>query len=315
MTLSHGSDGHFVYSKEVTSKTRTAPTRALPFRQESLQDNGTKPMHHQGIIKGRRASYGSNRSKADIGGQVAFDLVAESIGGILEALMGTVNTTGAGPYVHTFTRGVVPTLSVQVGWQDDAATDFRKDYIGVITEGASLSIVGGQDPDFQVDYRAISEEKDTYAAVVPSYPTYTYFEFSDATLNFDAGGTECFDSVAINFANNLYQSPGICPTYPRSTEYKDVNRWAVTGTFAGDFDGTWTKYDKWQAGTEGTLQVILNAGASAQLQVDLAVVLTGESPMIAGHEVIKQAIGFEMQSATDDATACTIVLTNTDSTA
>jgi hypothetical protein len=308
-------DSYFAYAIEGTSGTRETPTIALPMRSESLQDSGSQPIWRRGMKQGRRMNHSHGQTKSDVGGQVALDLTAEGSGPLLRACFGTNNTSGAGPYTHTMSRGYpLPTMSAQVGWDDDAGTAFRKDYIKLLVEGWSLSLQADQDPDFQVDLRAISEEKDAYTAVVPSYPTLTYFEFSDATVNVAGGGTQCFDTLSLEGRNNLYKSPSICPTNPTATEYLDHGMTNITGTLVYDFDGTWTDYDAFVAGTEASLVVALNAGANAQMTFTLNIVFTGETPQVTGPEMIKQPLPFEVTSATSDAAAATLVLINDDAT-
>ena len=312
MTYSNGTDAHLVYAVEATPFSRTTPSIAVPLIQESMADTGNQPIMRPGIIKGRRVSHGSDRSKSNVGGQVSVPLTAESIGSLLRCGLGTVSTSGAGPYTHTITPGEPDPFSMQIGWTDNAATAFRKDYIGCLVDGMTLDVQADQHPTLQLDLKARSEEDDAYAAITPSYATLTYFEFSDFTVNFDAGGTECFDTISINWANNLYRSPAICPTNPRATIYEDSGLHVVTGTIGHDFS-SWTRYAKFTAGTEATLQVVGTAGAST-ITIDLNIIFTGETPQVAGRERIKQGIPFEVQSGTSDADGCTVTLVNTDAT-
>jgi hypothetical protein len=93
--------------------------------------------------------------------------------------------------------------------------------------------------------------------------------------------------------------------------YEDSGNQVVTGTIGQDF-AAWTKYAKFAAGTEATIQLTANAGASAILDIALNVILTGETAQVAGRERIKQGLPFEIQSGTSDADACTVTLTTAD---
>lgn len=314
MTFSNGIDAHLVYAIESTPGTRETPSVAVPLISESMQDNGSKPLWHPGIIKGRRTRHGYDRTKSDIGGQVAVPLTAESIGSLLRAGIGSVSTTGASsPYTHELTPGAPDMFSMQIGWEDSAGTDFRKDYTGCLIDGMTIDVQANQHPTLQMDIKALSEEDDAYAAVTPSYASLTYFEFSDFTLAFDSGADECFDTASISWANNLYQSPGICPSAPRATKYEDSGNHMVTGTIGQDFTA-FTKYAKFAAGTAATLEVVGTAGSNAVLTIEMAIVFTGETPQVTGPERIKQGLPFEVVSGTDDATAITVTLKSADST-
>lgn len=315
MTLSTGVDAYVAYSQESTSGTRTAPTVSLPLISESLSDEGSQPIPRAGILQGRRISHGSDPARSDVRGNLAVGMVAESIGALMECAFGTAVTTGAGPYVHTMSRSYpLSSASIQVGWDDDAGTAFRKDLIGARVAGWSFAVQADQHPEFSLDIVADSLEDDAYTAVVPSYASFTYFEFADATVNFDGGGTSEFDTLTLSGNNNLVAQPGINPTTPRATFYKDRGMTDVTGTLVQDFDGTWTRYNKFTAGTEATLVVTLNAGASAILTFDMNIIFTGETPQVAGPEAIKIGHPFVCQSATSDAAAFEAILTNGDTT-
>jgi hypothetical protein len=312
MTFSVGQNAHLVYAIESTPGTRETPNIAVPLISESMQDSGSKPIFRPGIIKGRRTHTGYNLTKSDVGGQVRVPLTAQAIGGLFRALGGTVNTSGAGPYVHVITPGSPDAFSMQIAWDDSAGTAFRKDYIGCLMNGGTLEVQADQDPTMQFDVRAQSEEDDAYADVTPSYATNDYFEFSDFTLSFDAGADECFDTATINWDNNLYQSPAICPTNPRATLYEDAGMHMVSGTVGQDFT-SWTKYAKFTAGTAATLDVTATSGTNIVL-IEMAIVLTGETPQVTGRERIKNGMPFEVVSGTSDAAAITVTLTNGDAT-
>lgn len=317
MTFSNGHTSHLVYAIEATPFTRSAPTIAVPLISESMRDTGSQPIHRPGIIKGRRTSHGSDRTKSDVGGQITVPLTGESIGGLLGCVVGTVGTrTGSvGAYVFPLTPGPLRPWSMQLGWDDNAGDPFWKDYVGCLAAGGTLNVQANQHPTLQVDVRARSEslsdgDTEVYAEVTPSYATLTYFEFSDVVMSFDSGSDECFDTIALTWQNNLYQSPGICPSNPRATIYEDSGVQQVSGTIGQDFTD-WTKYKKFAAGTEATIDLTATAGPRI-LDISLNVILTGEGPTVPGRERIKNGLPFQIQSGTSDADACTVTITTSD---
>lgn len=317
MTFSNGHTAHLVYAVEATPFTRSAPSIAVPLISESMRDSGSQPIPRPGIIKGRRTSHGSDRTKSDVGGQVTVPLTGESIGGLLGCVVGSVGTrTGStGAYVFPLTPGPLRPWSMQIGWEDNDGAAYWKDYVGCLAAGGTLNVQANQHPTLQIDTRARSESKsdddtEVYAEVVPSYATLTYFEFSDVVMSFDSGSDECFDTISVNWQNNLYQSPGICPTNPRATLYEDSGMQVVSGTIGQDFVD-WTKYAKFAAGTEATIDLTATAGTRV-LDISLNVILTGETPTVPGRERIKQGLPFTIQSGTSDADACTVTITTSD---
>ena len=322
MAFSYGTDSWLVYSKETTIGTRVVPATTIPFVQESMRDDGSQPISNPAIIKGRSTPHGNAVGRADVGGQIAFTPTAENFGAWLHAAVGgTVSTSGAGPYVHTLTPGDIPSLSVQIGWDDTTSptpVSYWKDYVGVLVGGMSMSNRAGEFPQVRFDVKARSETVNTdgsptIAKVTPSYGTQTYFEFQQATVNFDAGGTECFEDLNLDLRNMLNATGEICPASPRSEVYVFDGWRELTGTIGQNFVD-WTRYNQWQNGTLATLQIIWNAGANAQLQWELRIRFTGETAQVSGKERIKQGVPFAIESNTSDADAMTLTLTTRDAT-
>ena len=70
------------------------------------------------------------------------------------------------------------------------------------------------------------------------------------------------------------------------------------------------------AGPLRTLILAFDAGASAKLTTTMNVILQSDAtPVIEGEGIIKYKVPFEVIHATSDASACTMVLVNTDATA
>lgn len=314
-----GSNAHFVYAEESTPFTYETPTIALPIIQESVGNTGSQPIGNTWIYKGRRVRHSSPQTKAVYGGQVRVPLTSNSLGTLLKCSTGSVSTAAGPPIVHTITPAVLSPVSFQIGWDDNTATPvpFWKDATGALAEGWTIETQADQQPTIQFDFRARNLQVSTtgsvqQAEVTPSYASLTLLEFSDLTVNLDAGGTLCFDAFTLNCRNNLYRSPAICPTNPAVAVFEDSGQQMFSGTIGRDFDD-WTWYNKFVAGTTFTLQAIWNAGTNAKLQVDLVGKFLGDTAAVAGMERIKNGLPFEVESATSDAAAFTIALTNTDS--
>ncbi len=321
MAFSYGTDSWLMYAIESTEFTYETPTVTIPHIQESMSDEGSKPISNPAIIKGRSTAHGDAVGRADVGGQVRLPLTAENIGGLLHATLGTkAAPTGAGPYVHVLTPGAIVPFSMQIGWDDTASSpvSYWKDYTGCQVAGLTLSNRAGEFPAAQFDLKARAEEVSDDGTVVraqqtPSYGTQTYFEFQQATVDFDSGGTECFEDLNLNIRNMLTATGEICPSSPRSEVYVFDGKREVTGTIGQNF-ADWTRYRQWQAGTLATLELLWNAGANAQLQIDLRIRFTGETAQVAGMERIRQGVPFSIESPTSDADAMTVTLTSDDAT-
>lgn len=77
-------------------------------------------------------------------GSVGFEVYDRALGLIFESIMGSVNTTGAGPYTHTFTRGALPSYTWQFGLPQNDGTVIPSTATGVKVTGAELSAQVGE---------------------------------------------------------------------------------------------------------------------------------------------------------------------------
>ena len=132
--------------KDATWATYQAPTKFLPFLSESM-GGGPEPLLSEAIIVNRlhtdanQHTIGNETYKGDL----QFELYDHSIAALFEACLGTLATTGAGPYTHTFTPGEpLPSYTLQVGTPDATGTVRPKTYTGSKVESWELAAEVGK---------------------------------------------------------------------------------------------------------------------------------------------------------------------------
>ena len=124
MAVQSGLNAQIGFATETTTNTPATPTLFLPFVDESLSVVLGRA-ESNARFAGRRVMDSAqwNGGINEVGGDVGLELYDRGLGRIFRHMMGAVNTTGAGPYTHTFTPGSLSGLSftVQVGVPGEAA--------------------------------------------------------------------------------------------------------------------------------------------------------------------------------------------------
>lgn len=315
MTTGTGTGASFGFAIETTKGTRVVPNRFMPFLSETLQGN-QEFIRSAGLSGGRQ--YGQRKAlgtKLPAGG-ISFELQAETSASLLRlCLGGAVVTTGASsPYTHTMAGGALPSATMQILTPlVDAVTNEERDYLGAMVNGWTIACNAGEFAKIDLDLVAFDEVINSAAATYAPAATITPFTFQNLTTT-GPDGAVCVDSVTLSGSNNLAHDPKSCATDAGRAYPKPNGPKTVTGTLNVDFTD-FTAYSRYMAGTEGSMVLAFNAGASAQLTITMNVFYTGETPNVSGPGIVKHAIPFEVISATSDAAAITAVLINSDSTA
>lgn len=314
MGIGSGVAAQAAYAKEGTKNTRQAPDHFLEFVQESLRQSIAR-IPSKGLKAGRRALHGWAAGNRSITGSVNFELAEVSTGELLELCFGGLVTAGAGPYTHTVTPGDLPSSTWQIGRPDAAGTVRPFDYVGCMVNSWSLGWDASGDGsmvDFQVELFG-REELTDQALVEATFPTPTRFTSVHASLLL-AGSAYCVDSGSITGNNNLEPRHQACAADGPLPKIRESGHRDYGGTLTADFIDL-AAYNRFVNGTEAALVVTINAAANAQLVATMNVRFDGDTPTVEGPDVLKQSLPFVCTSATSDAAAITMVLTNSDSAA
>ncbi|MGW8161033.1 MAG: phage tail tube protein, partial [Desulfobulbales bacterium] len=121
MTTAQGSHGQIVIGEESTFNTQPAPASGyiLPFISEGLVQNVGKGQSQ--VIRSNRNPIKPYRQNKTADGTINTEL-NPFMGLVLKHALGTVSSTGANPYTHTFKVGDLPTSL----WIDKGFTDISK---------------------------------------------------------------------------------------------------------------------------------------------------------------------------------------------
>lgn len=111
-------DAQIGFAEEPAYGVRAAPTRFYPVHEPDISYE-VERKESEGVIAGADmiGSDQWNGGPITVGGDVGFELYQDFAGLLFKHMFGSVATTGAGPYTHTFTPGSIDDLSlcIQLG--------------------------------------------------------------------------------------------------------------------------------------------------------------------------------------------------------
>jgi hypothetical protein len=304
------------FGVEVTPGTRVAPTRFLPLLSEDLTLSVAE-LVSQGIRSGRRTDAIIRQGKKEVSGGVQIECAPQGIVLLLRNALGAATVSGAGPYTHTITPGNLDddTFSAQIVLDDDAGTDFVRDYTGLTVTDWSLeasvddylklglSLYGMQELAINTNTRAAASYPSGFLPLVFTEQSVTIGGSSQPVHGFRVGG-----------ANNVQTGRHRIRASAWPLQAKEQGRRQYTGEVTMDLSGV-TQYNRFVNGTEAAL-VFTCTQSTHSLTVTMNVWFGGTTPTVSGPEG-RQTITapFRVLHATSDASALQIVVVNGDASA
>lgn len=312
MALVSGSAGQVGMATETVPGTAVTVTRFWPFRDESLIDDRER-LEDEAIVAGRRVlqSNAWNGGNITIGGNIGYNLYDHSMGFLLKHAFGGVNTTGAGPYVHTFTPGDLPSKTVQVGRPGVGGTVHPFTYAGNKVASWELAMeVGaictwGETLVGMTSTTAVALATATYAAALKPV------KFNHVTVATLAGTPVALKGIKVAGDNKLDGDRRFLGTQtiaePLETGLRDY-----TGSLTVEFTNL-DLYNAFVAGTEMALATTFAVGSNS-LAIAGNIRFDGGTPNVSGRGLLMQEIPIKFIASGADSTAITVVLTSTDVT-
>ncbi len=157
--MASGKDAQIGWAVETTAGTIVTPTAFAWLVEDGLEINDER-VESAGIIQGRRglASGQWAPGAITVEGSLGFELMNRGLGKLFRAMFGGVNTTGSGPYTHTFTPGDTSddSLTVQVGVPAVGGTVHPKTAGGVAVTSWELACAAGEIATLNLDVVAMN---------------------------------------------------------------------------------------------------------------------------------------------------------------
>lgn len=316
MATPSGLAGQVGYAQETTVGTGVTVTRFLPFISESIVSTRDR-LESAAIIAGRSVITSNqwNGGNNTFGGDIQHELYRSGIGLLWTNALGAVATTGAGPYVHTFTPGTLTgkSLTVQVGRPDISGTVRPFTYAGSKITKWAVSCKAGEIASFAATFVAMSETTAT-ALASSTFPTTAGrpFKFNHGTASIGGSAVNC-RSFTLNGDNVLDEGRRFLGTQAIAEPLESGLR-VYSGTMELEFADL-TQYNRWTAGTEVAIVFTFTAGADV-MTFTMNARIDGESPSVTGPGILLQQIPFKAIAtpAGADSTALTVVYTTSDPT-
>lgn len=147
MALKSGLASQIGFVTETTVGVAKTPTLFLPLVDEGIELEKER-LESEGIYAGRRVldSDAWNGGNNTVSGDVGLELTNRGLGVLFKHCFGTVNTTGSGPYTHTFSPGDLSGVSftAQVGVPGVGGTVHPKTAAGCKVASWELACSAGE---------------------------------------------------------------------------------------------------------------------------------------------------------------------------
>lgn len=315
MTTGTGLAAQIGMAIEASPGTRQAPVRFFPFVSESMKLNQTR-LFSSGLRGGRRTKHRSDLASSFVDGGIEFEMAPQGLGVPLRAMMGTLATTGVGPFTHTATPGPLADdlLTVQVGRPFVGSTTVQPfDYIGCMVASWSIGFALDQYATLSLNLSGVHEDTAQSLAAFAPPATWAPFVYTAGVLSI-AGSEQVIKGGSVSGDNGIdaprHRMRSTTPARPLLPAEGGMR--AYTGQVDCDFTSL-VAYNRFVAGGEAALSLVFTQGTNT-LTVAGNVVFTGETPNVGGPAALNQALPFEFLSSTSDAAALTITLVNGDAT-
>ena len=162
------------------------------------------------------------------GGTIETPLTYKGLGMLIKAAMGTVSSTGSGPYVHTYTASAtLPSLTIAV----QRGTGKSEQFEGCMVSSMNISCEAGGEG--RATFEIISETASTRAAALVGSPAFgdggQVFHFQATTLSYNSA-TYNIRSLELSLDNKLERVNYLGSKLTSQPQISDVREVTLTVT-------------------------------------------------------------------------------------
>lgn len=265
MASGSGLNAQLGFAAETTYGTAVTPTRFIPFTSESIELNPDF-LESAGIIAGQQILNSNQWTMGvkRIGGDIAMEMLTRQCGLLLHHAMGSItSSSSAGTSTHIITPGDLGGLglTVQVGRPSGAAGVVQPfTYAGVKIASFELAVAATENATFGLSVVAQSHTTATALATATYATVGSPYSFASGSFSL-ATSSLCVRSARVA-GDNMLDTERVCvgQSYidePVTGEYREF-----TGEVELEFPDL-IHYNRFNAGTEGTLNLLLSNGTSS----------------------------------------------------
>lgn len=325
-----GLGSRLTLAKETTYGTASAGTyRAIPLLSESLKENIDhiiSPTLRGGFMVQSAAAV--RNGKQMVRGDVQTLLHESGASLLWESMLGSIATTGAGPYTHTATIPAstvdMPAYTIQVGLGGTTTSYTRKRVLGAVCESWQIAAAAGEAVTLGMTWVGQDGETAEATATTGTVPTsQTYYDWRSCVATIGGLTLDCITSFTIQGNNNL-NTDRFCLGQTLMSRPKRNGPAEITGSFdiylPGTADTTTPTAILTAMQTVSTVAVVatFTSGSNTCTITTTALLNPTEYPVVSDGGELRMTIPFTVYRATDaatDANAITVACVNSDSVA
>lgn len=301
---------------ESTYGTAVTVDRFFPLVSESLTEEIDR-LESAAILAGRRIldSEQSAAGNVNISGDLGFELYQQNTGVLWQVCLGAVSTSGSDPYTHAVTPGDLSDdfFTLQIGKPDVAGTVQPFTFASCMVSEWELSAKAGEIPTFGMSLVGKNLATGT-ALASASYGDgdAVPFTFAHGTVEVATVATSVKE-ITLKGNNGLDVERYFLGDDERSQPIEADHR-VYDGEFTVEFSGL-TQYNRFRNHTETALELLFNAGSSAQCNVTLNVRFDGSTPTVDGKGIVTMTCPFKVLGDGSDSDGISVDVINSDSAA
>jgi len=308
MASPHGISGQWGYVSETNPGQAITVNKFLPFVSENVGRNIAR-LESQGKRAGRMVVHSWKSGGDLISGSVELELWNTDIATLLYHCFGGVATaTNGAQWDYTYTPGDLTgqSFTMQVGRPDIGGTVRPFTWAGCKVGGWQLTANVDQIAMLSLDVLAMTETNGTALASASYDAALAPFVFTEGSLVVASTTNNAVQSFELSGDNAVIPRVRLGSATSREPLANDMRTY--DGTIVTDFEDL-TAYNRFVNGTESALVLNFDNGTET-LVVTTNVRYDGTSPNVSGFGLLTQSLPFKAVSATSDAAAVTVVLTN-----
>lgn len=311
MALSTALAAQLGVKAESTYGTYVAPTSFFPLISETVKLD--RPHIVSKAIRVGRLTTDTGdwaQGAKTVNGQVNLELYDRTSALLFVHALGSVSTSGAGPYTHTITPGNLlgKSLTMQIGRPSTDGTVRVFSYLGTKIKSWTLSAKAGDLVKMSLDVLGRDEDTGQTLASASYTSGLKPFVFTGAALSIAGSTLTNCREFSITGSNMLADRR--VTNSALMLEPVDADVRSYTGTVLMEFDGL-TQYNRFTGGTEAALVLTFTSGSNT-ITITTNARFTGETPTVDGPDIVTLPLGFALNSTTDAGTI-TVVCVNGDS--
>lgn len=271
-------------------------------------------LRSDGIRAGRVTRSAARLGAKTVSGSVNMELPNTSIATLLKHIIGSVSTTGAGPYTHTFTPGkATASLTQQIGIEGAVSGTVHPFTLsGTKVGGATISCSVGELAQLSYDYTAQEYVTATALATASYTSGLVPFTFVEGSVTVNGSAVASARSASLTIGKNLKTDRHVLGSR-LIREQKNQDHYEVMTEITADFDDL-TLFNLIAAGTQ-VASVLTFSNGTQSLTITTSGQVVGDAPSLTNPGIEEQTIRLDHSSNTSDADTLTAVLVNSEATA